>query len=735
MFYTPQLIFFVLAFVLNLFLGLLVYRRHAKNLVNRLFLFLILSVLFWLLFNFLSDLQWLTLLWNRLTYVGSTLIAVTLVYFAYLFPDNKAHIGIIKHTLIIVPAVAVIFATVFTGLVVSDIKFESWGTDILPGPLGLFYPLYFLIYSIWALVILWRKYRINRGIQRNQLRYMFLGLLLSLLAGFYTNSISYLFIGDYRLAKYGPHTTLLLTLFTTYAIVAHRLFDIRVIIKRTVIYTGLLAFVLGAYALVIFVTVSLFGASSTTAFSAQRMVPNILAALAIAAGFDPLRRWLTVKTDRWLYKGEYTPEEVLRNLSETLTNVINLEEAVRAMIRLMVKAMRLDRGIAFLVQKGEHEGEFELKQAIAVGPKVAKKQQELTEHEPLIDYFESVRVSEETPGVVVVEELMRQLDEGSISHERAKLTADLIKRARDLAGAVVMPLYITRQQAVPTAPGQPTKYQEIPTFIGVLVLGEKKSGDAFTDQDLNLLEIVSRQTAAAVEKARIYEEDQLKSEFVSIASHELLTPTAAMKGYLSMVLDEGMGKVDKQARGFLEKVYSESERLGSLVKDLLNVSRIERGKILVRPEPIELVPAIEQVVEELMIRAKERNLKLIFEKPKKNLPKVMADSEKLTQVMMNIIGNGLKYTAEGSVTISLAEQGNMVSVITRDTGIGMKPEDLDHLFGKFFRASNADDTGQTGTGLGLFITKSIIELMGGTITVESQVGKGSAFTFTLPIAK
>ncbi|MEK7461227.1 MAG: ATP-binding protein [Patescibacteria group bacterium] len=520
-----------------------------------------------------------------------------------------------------------------------------------------------------------------------------------------------------------------------YAIVAHRLFDIRVIIKRTVIFAGLSAFVLGTYALIILATATILGGGGEAILASRQMIPNLVAALGIALGFDPLRKWLTVRTDKWLFKGEYTPQAVLQELSETLANVVDLGEAVEEMMQIVTKAMRLNKSAAFLIQPSDTHGDYELKQLVTVGYQRKEGMQQIAPKDSLLQYFLHTNIAETKYQPVVAEELSRQLEEGSLKGERAQLTNDFLARLTGLEAAVALPLFIRRQQPVPTPPGSPPRFRDIEIFIGILTLSEKKSGDAFTDQDLNLLSIVASQTAGAVEKSRLFEEDQLKSEFVSIASHELLTPTAAMEGYLSMILEEGMGKVDKQARGYLETVYRESKRLASLVKDLLNVSRIERGKIVVHPAPLDLAELIKQVLESLKFRAEERRIKLTLTM-KDKLPKVMADSEKLTEVMVNLIGNSIKYTHEGGqAAITTETRNGQVLVHIKDNGIGMKPEDVQHLFTKFFRASNSDQTNQGGTGLGLYITKNIIELMGGTIGVESELNKGSTFTFSLPVAK
>ncbi len=720
----------------NFFLGYVVYKRQPANILNRVFLTFTLSVVFWLVANFLADADKThAVLWINLTYLGSTLISIFLIYFSIIFPKIPTRISPFLHLSILGVSGVVIWLVIFSKLVVLGLIFRSWGTDIEPGVLYVIYPLYFLTFSIISLVNLWRKYRSSLGIEKTQIFYVFLGLLLSVTTGFFTNSLSYYFIGDYRLAKYGPYSTIFVVAFMAYAIVAHRLFDIRVIIKRTVIFAGLSGFVLGTYALIIFLSAALLGGQGGQAFEAKTLIPNFVSAVGIAIGFEPLRRWLTRTTDQWLFKGEYVAQDVLRELSETLANVLDLSEAVEEMMQIITKAMRLTKSAAFLLQPGENKDDLELKQVVTVGMRSDQGMQ-LAPKDSLIEYYRSSQISHDGLKPVVVEELQRQLADHALSAGRKKLTEDFVARLSKIGGAVSLPLFIKRQQPIPTPPGSPPRMHEVDTFIGILVLGEKKSGDAFSDQDLNLLQIVASQTAGAVEKSRLFEEDQLKSEFVAVASHELLTPTAAMEGYLSMILDEGMGKVDKQARTYLTTVYTEAKRLAGLVKDLLNVSRIERGKIVVNSHPMDIMEAIHQVENSLVFKAKERKMHLEVAEPKPKLPNVMADNEKITEVLVNLVGNSIKYTPEGGhIWISTELRGTQVIVHVKDDGIGMKPEDAQHLFSKFFRASNSDQTGQTGTGLGLYITKNIIELMGGTIGCESALSKGSTFTFSLPVAK
>ncbi|EKD22934.1 MAG: two-component sensor histidine kinase [uncultured bacterium] len=297
---------------------------------------------------------------------------------------------------------------------------------------------------------------------------------------------------------------------------------------------------------------------------------------------------------------------------------------------------------------------------------------------------------------------------------QVKIIGSVVKKAKSLEIAVLIPIIVRDK------------------VIGIFIIGPKMSGDSFTDADLKTLEIISGQTASAIEQARLYEDDQTKSEFVSIASHELLTPTTAIEGYLSMILDEHMANVDETARKYLERVQTSAHRLSNLVKDLLSVSRLEAGRIKVKIEPVQVEPLIENVVSDLLPTTQEKRLSLTFLKPDETLPLCLADPDKLTQIIINMVGNAIKYTPEGSVLVLAESVDDKIKITVEDTGVGIKQEDLPHLFEKFYRVDNTETVGIVGSGLGLYISKSMVELMDGTIDVESTEWHGSRFIVTLP---
>lgn len=237
---------------------------------------------------------------------------------------------------------------------------------------------------------------------------------------------------------------------------------------------------------------------------------------------------------------------------------------------------------------------------------------------------------------------------------------------------------------------------------------------------------------------KIKEIDKMKDEFISMASHELRTPITVIKDYLEEIIDGSFGQINKEIKEPLQIVLASSNRLSELVEDLLNVSRIEQGRIKLNLVPVDVVPFIKNIVDQMRIHAEKKGLKLIYQVPsEKNIktPPILADQDRLKQVLINLIGNSIKYTPKGEVIVSVKYliQDKSLEIKVSDTGIGMSAKDQEKLFGKFYRIRNKKTADIQGTGLGLWITKQLVEMMSGKILVSSIEGKGSEFSLYFPI--
>ena len=232
---------------------------------------------------------------------------------------------------------------------------------------------------------------------------------------------------------------------------------------------------------------------------------------------------------------------------------------------------------------------------------------------------------------------------------------------------------------------------------------------------------------------RLKELDKLKSDFVSNVSHELRTPLTSIKGSVENMLDGLTGSLNEKQIRYLVRIKSNTDRLSRLINDLLDLSRIESGRVEVRPTRVPLTALAEEVAEHLKPLATEKLIRIEVPSPDPSAT-VWADRDKVTQVLVNLIGNAVKFTPqEGKVTVALEKSDHdYVQISVADTGPGILPEETNKIFSKFYQVTNIAKQKPRGSGLGLAISKALVEMHGGKIWVESEVGRGSTFYFTLP---
>lgn len=246
------------------------------------------------------------------------------------------------------------------------------------------------------------------------------------------------------------------------------------------------------------------------------------------------------------------------------------------------------------------------------------------------------------------------------------------------------------------------------------------------------LQIMSDKLARANDELRKL--DNAKSEFISIASHQLRTPLTAIKGFISLLLEGSYGAVQPKVRDVLNKIYLSNERLIQLVEDLLNISRIESGRMEYKFMLSDIVKLVNDLQDTFVITAKNRGLSLTFATPKEEIPPIEIDQAKIREVVSNLIDNSLKYTQKGGVTVNITCNDDAVRVIVSDTGIGIPEENLPYLFSKFSRGKDTSRLHAEGTGLGLYVGKNLVEMHHGKIWAESDgPGRGSRFIMELPL--
>lgn len=237
---------------------------------------------------------------------------------------------------------------------------------------------------------------------------------------------------------------------------------------------------------------------------------------------------------------------------------------------------------------------------------------------------------------------------------------------------------------------------------------------------------------------RIVQANRMKSEFVSIVSHQLRTPLSSLKWSLDLLRGKRIGEINKKQKEYLDIINESNNRMIELVNDLLNVNRIEEGKLGVKPNEFPFVSLVEDIIEGIKPLAQENKVTISLHK-EENLPSVYADPDRIRMVIQNLIENAIKYSnkdiKDRLAEITIERDGDRVKFSIKDNGVGIPPGLQGQVFGKFFRGDSLAKQRVDGTGLGLFITKGIIKLSGGEIDFKSKEDKGSIFWFTLPIKK
>ncbi len=707
----------------NILLATFVLIRSPRNWVNRSFFIFVGALSFWTISVGMLQHE-KTLFWSDLSLFSGDLIGISFILFAKYFPEGKPVSFKFTFWFFILPATLFIILAPFrpfvSGIIVN-------GDEIQPviGPL---YPplMMWLIFSpIFGCYILFRKFRQSLGLAKSQLKFVFIGFVIFLFCIVITNVILPS-IGNGRLAFIGPVFTLILVGFASYAIIKHRFLDIKFIVARAVAYLSLILFIGLGYIAFLFNIAVLVNKDRPTDSTIQDLAFPTILALFFAISFQPLKSFFEKLTNRIFYKDSYDQQQLLWSLSRIMASTLNLSHLTQKIMEELLSEMKITYGSLVLIRDSS---------VIWVGSAGKTLGHPFRGSEIYHIIKESTRSTTGPEQLIIYEELPHDSKLRSIMAEH-EIT-------------VVLPLTVKEE------------------LIGGILLGHKASGEIYSSQDIDVLKIVAPEIAVAVRNAlsfdeikkfnitledeikaatqrlrnanhRLKELDNLKDEFVSIASHELRTPMTAIKSYLWMALNEPGQKVKEPLSKYLTVSYNSTERLIRLVNDMLTVSRIERNKIELKLEEVNVLDVLKQVHDELKVTAEERKIHFSITSKDKSSYLVNGDKEKLRAVFQNIIGNALKFTsADGYIKVEIEKIHDSIHTAISDSGTGIPKEHIKDLFKKFSKIdySYAKHSNQPGTGLGLYISKQIVSLHGGDIQVESEVKVGTTFTVILPALK
>lgn len=689
-------------------LGVFTVQTNPRLRVNQYFGLICTFITVWVVSNYLADADPVnSLLWTRLAFWSASLGIASFVLFAHIFPRRIFRRRWFSMA-VAIGAMGMSVITLLPGFVPA-VSYDGLTSNVITGELYPTFFIYFVSYMLVAFGLLIRAERREQRAARERVRFVFAGVLIMVAAASLTNLFLPLVIGANPWARYGSYFSLVFVAFTSYAIVKHRLFNVRAVVARSVAYTLLIVTMAGVYSAAVF-TVSLLVFPNSNHSLEQNLTYAALAVL-LAITFQPLKAFFERVTDRFLFRDHYDSQEVLNDFGRVLVGELKLERLMDQSLKLLGQRLKVAHAHLYVFDDG----------------KIYR-----------VSHYGSIPAR--LPTVARLQLLRHRL-----------AVADELERGKEKE---ILETFDIRLSLHVRTKGE---------FVGYLLLGDKLNGDIYIEQDIELLEILGQELAVAISNAKAYDEiahfnttlqqrvdeatqqlraanarlkdlDAAKDEFISMASHQLRTPLTSIKGYLSMIMEGDAGKITKQQKEFIGYAFESSRQMSSLVADMLNVSRMSAGKFFIEKAPVDLLPIVKEEVEQLRGHAEEKGLKLAFETPKGAIPTLQLDESKTRQVVMNFIDNAIFYTKTGSITVTLERIKDRVELRVTDTGIGVPMAARPKLFSKFYRAQNAQTVRPDGTGLGLFLAKRVVEDQGGTIVFESTEGQGSTFGFTFPVS-
>jgi signal transduction histidine kinase len=400
--------------------------------------------------------------------------------------------------------------------------------------------------------------------------------------------------------------------------------------------------------------------------------------------------------------------QALVEVSRTVSSTLDIEAVLAHIVRHAVQLSKTDAGTLY---------EVDLKEQVFT-PRI---------NYGLSDaYIDVLRRAGPRPG-----------DESAVSRALVKREPFQIP---DLAKSATYPLVHVKEAGYRALLAVPLMRKD--RLIGGLVVRRRTPG-SFPSPVIDLLQAFAAQSVIAIDNARLFREieaqsqelvraNRHKSEFLANMSHELRTPLNAILGYTELILDNIYGEVPHKIGEVLGRLEQNGRHLLNLINDVLDLSKIEAGQLelaLVDYAMEDVVPSVVMAVESL---AAEKNLVLDVTLPAK-LPKGRGDAQRIAQVLMNLLGNAVKFTDKGGINLEVTEDGGCFTVAVSDTGCGLAAGDQQHIFDEFHQVDGSSTRVRGGTGLGLAIARRIVAMHGGRIWVESTIGKGSTFRFTLPV--
>lgn len=735
-------LFFALSGLVNAltstFLGLFVFFKNKNNRINRTFALFCFCVAVWsypYIFWPLAKDAAATLFWFRALHFGAIYVSVALLHFIVtwlgIFRQKKkvVLVGYLLSTFF----AFFLFSPLFIKEMVPKFSLRYWAN---PGILYHFYLLLFFSYAFYALWLLASAFRHSVGIRRLQAKYILIGMLITYVGG----STNYFLWYNINIPPYLNIFASAYVILIAYSITRYQLMDIRLVIRKSAVYVAL-AFC--AYAFFYFGVWFLNKMFGSVYNPGAYVLAGFLTAVALLF-FFVFERFVNFIANNYFFGALYNQHETLKKMGEKLTTIVDLGKLITSVSEVIKKTLGLEK-IAFLLID-ENSGKYTVQKMAGFSKNEITS---LTKDDEL--------------------ELFLKRNRKPMTYEELEMKSfyNLKERMGRVEASLLLPL---------VSQGR---------LQGIIILGKKISEDAFSQEDINLLESLSHQTALAIENARLYDRMEnfnkllkekvdeqtrdikeknvrlrkllaMKTEFLHIASHQLRTPVSAIRGLVSMLEEGDFDDADLATR---KRVFSgilkKTEKMTNVLDDILIATELDTVKNfkLKKNElmKVDIDNMSKKVINELKYEAEEKGIEISYKKEYSPFPSsdpykeeerneegnfnILSNERDLRHILINLMNNAITYTrAGGKIEININRDKNLVIWKIKDTGIGI-PKNNHFVFEKFKRGRNALELNRDGSGLGLFIVKKLVDAHpGGEVGFRSNKGQGTTFWVKFPAA-
>ncbi len=711
----------LLSAIFIFFLGNFVFWGNRRQKINIVFALFCFGSTIWFFGTFMMFISGanveLALFWDRIVYLGVALLPAFMYHLSLILTHKKEtktlYFGYILLTLFLILSQTHYF--------IDGIYTFSWGVHSQARILHHFFLLTFFVYVALFYFNIYPYYKQTK----NRLEKLKLRFVLAAFVFLTLGALGYLPAYGIDIYPFSYFFGVVFAIIFAYAILKLRFISIKLAVKKTTVYVTSMITTVSLTFLFWWLFNNTFAVAENHAY-----IITLIFALVLAT---PLHKLIEKYSNKYLFYSLETYQQTIISLANKLNTIIDLDKIIDLVVDTIKATMSLDRSGVLLIDDDVQPVKYHIAKVVGFNEKNGIS---LVQDNFLTQYLTKTQ----KPLVKEEFDFLSEQAEKSVDKQSFITLKDHMSK---IEASLCLPLISQNKLA------------------GIIVLGAKTSGEAYTKEDLDLLTVLANQAAVAITNARYYKEtkdfnatlqtkvdDQtrdikqqsqhlqelldVKNDFLRVANHQLNTPLSVVRNAFELMQDKTY--TAKQA---MEAIQNGFERLNSVIGDFLKAYDLEGEKMEMKAEPVDMSAMIERLLPEKqkLKLAVERNLKLSIEKPKFKIPLVFCDPKQIINVISNLLDNAVFYTNKGSVTVSYKLlKSDHLKVNIQDTGAGITEEDKKSMFQKFVRGKGATQLHPDGSGLGLYIAKKIVEGNNGEINVTSQgPNKGSTFSFTLPV--